>query len=77
MDLVKLNKKAILIPTPGQTEQEYLAAYLMRKKIFFSVEQKKFDLNRALVGFGKFSFTSPVFDMEQYKLVVKEFVQSL
>lgn len=25
MDLLKLNKKAILIPTPGQTEQEYLA----------------------------------------------------
>lgn len=26
MDLLKLNKKAILVPTPGQTEQEYLAA---------------------------------------------------
>ena len=25
MDLVSLDKKAILIPTPGQTEQEYLA----------------------------------------------------
>lgn len=27
MDLIKLNKKAILIPTPGQTEQEYLAKF--------------------------------------------------
>lgn len=28
MDLVLLNKKAILIPTPGQTEQEYLAEHM-------------------------------------------------
>lgn len=27
MDLIKLNKKAILIATPGQTEQEYLANF--------------------------------------------------
>ena len=26
MDIVKLGKKSILVPTPGQTEQEYLAA---------------------------------------------------
>ena len=77
MDLIKLSKKAILMPTPGQTEQEYLGDYLMKKKIFFSVEQKKFDLNKALVEFHKFSFALPVFDMEQYKLVVKTFVQSL
>ena len=28
MDLEKLGKKAFLIPTPGQTEQEYLAKFL-------------------------------------------------
>ena len=28
MDLAALNKKALLIPTPGQTEQEYLATYM-------------------------------------------------
>jgi uncharacterized protein (TIGR00661 family) len=30
MDLEVFNKKAILIPTPGQPEQEYLAQYLSR-----------------------------------------------
>ena len=40
MDLAKLQKKSILIPTPGQTEQEYLAKELWQKKIAFSVEQK-------------------------------------
>lgn len=44
MDLVTLGKKAIFIPTPGQTEQEYLAEYFMKKNIFYSVPQKKFHL---------------------------------
>ena len=35
MDIIKLNKKAILIPTPGQTEQEYLAKFHTNKLNFF------------------------------------------
>jgi uncharacterized protein (TIGR00661 family) len=48
MDLVTLGKNAILIPTPGQTEQEYLARYLMEKKIYFSMAQHHFDLLYAI-----------------------------
>jgi UDP:flavonoid glycosyltransferase YjiC (YdhE family) len=48
MDFITLGKKAIFIPTPGQTEQEYLAKYLMIKKIYFSMEQRSFDLIYAL-----------------------------
>jgi len=48
MDIVTLGKAAILIPTPGQTEQEYLARYLMEKKIYFSIDQENFDLLYAL-----------------------------
>jgi len=48
MDLVTLGKNAILIPTPGQTEQEYLARYLMEKKIYFSMPQYHFDLLYAI-----------------------------
>ena len=48
MDLVTLGKNAILIPTPGQTEQEYLAKYLMEKKIYFSMAQHHFDLLYAI-----------------------------
>ena len=40
MDLVSLGKSAILVPTPGQTEQEYLAGYLDGKMGFVSVTQK-------------------------------------
>jgi len=39
MDLKVLNKKAILVPTPGQTEQEYLANYLKNNKLFHFINQ--------------------------------------
>jgi len=48
MDLAALGKKAILIPTPGQTEQEYLATRLKKKMIFYSEPQKEFGLSRCL-----------------------------
>jgi predicted glycosyltransferase len=48
MDLVTLGKNAILVPTPGQTEQEYLARYLLEKKIYFSMPQHHFDLLYAI-----------------------------
>ena len=47
MDLAKLGKKAIFIPTPGQTEQEYLASQLLKRGIAYAVEQNGFDLKRA------------------------------
>lgn len=48
MDLVAMQKKAILIPTPGQTEQEYLATYLHRQQMAFTIAQKEFSLSRIL-----------------------------
>jgi uncharacterized protein (TIGR00661 family) len=48
MDLTALGKKAIFIPTPGQTEQEFLAERLKDAGICFSMNQRDFDLNFAL-----------------------------
>jgi UDP:flavonoid glycosyltransferase YjiC (YdhE family) len=42
MDVILWKKNAVLIPTPGQFEQEYLAAYLSQKKWFLSIEQNSF-----------------------------------
>lgn len=44
MDLKALQKKAILVPTPGQSEQEYLAYYLQKKGIFFGERENSFSL---------------------------------
>ena len=39
MDLVKLEKKAYFIPTPGQYEQEYLAKKL-KEEVLFPIRNK-------------------------------------
>jgi UDP-N-acetylglucosamine:LPS N-acetylglucosamine transferase len=48
MDLSILGKQAIFIPTPGQTEQEYLAKLLMKKGLIYYQKQKYFNLQKAL-----------------------------
>ncbi len=49
MDLAALGKqKAILIPTPGQTEQIYLANHFHAKGIYYSTLQSELNLNQAL-----------------------------
>lgn len=44
MDLAKLEKKAFFIPTPGQTEQEYLAKRLTQQGFVPSCSQKDFSI---------------------------------
>jgi UDP-N-acetylglucosamine transferase subunit ALG13 len=44
MDIAALQKKSIIIPTPGQTEQEYLADHLMKKQFAFCIKQIDFSL---------------------------------
>ena len=77
MDLVKLGKKAILVPTPGQTEQEYLADHLLQQKMFLTMPQEKFYLKAALQQATVFPFDIPLLDMNQYKTVIKQFAESL
>jgi hypothetical protein len=48
MDLVTLGKNAVFVPTPGQTEQEYLARYYLEKGMFNFVTQEEFDLEKLL-----------------------------
>jgi uncharacterized protein (TIGR00661 family) len=56
MDLMTLGKKSILIPTPGQTEQEYLAVYLNSRGIAFCTRQKDFSLVKTLAKAKEFSY---------------------
>ena len=49
MDLVEHGKRALLIPTPNQTEQEYLASYLGSQHYFVArTQQAGIDLEPAL-----------------------------
>jgi len=59
MDLVQLRKNAILVPTPGQTEQEYLGCHMHELKWMVSVPQKKLNLPKAIKDFRASALTLP------------------
>lgn len=44
MDLARLGHRALFIPTPGQTEQLYLARLLRERQIAYAVEQSEINL---------------------------------
>ncbi len=52
MDLLALKKTAVLVPTPGQSEQEYLAEYLSSKKLFRTMKQDEFTIRSVLEKTG-------------------------
>ncbi|NQT34921.1 hypothetical protein HQ587_07010 [bacterium] len=54
MDLAMLHRRAILVPTPGQTEQEYLAKKFLRNQEFYCENQSDFNLARALENVKKY-----------------------
>ena len=55
MDLLALNKTAIFVPTPGQTEQEYLGDYLMKNGLFYTVVQDEFNWSKVNIGFKEWT----------------------
>jgi len=48
MELAELGKRALFVPTPGQSEQEYLAKFHCEKGHVWSTTQRKLDLPRDL-----------------------------
>jgi UDP-N-acetylglucosamine transferase subunit ALG13 len=56
MDLMEIQKKSVLVPTPGQTEQEYLAKYLSEKRLCLSVGQDEFLISEALSLASSFDY---------------------
>lgn len=72
MELAALNKRSILIPTPGQTEQEYLARHLGRQKLAYAVSQENLDLRAAFEAAGRFDYADFPTSQEQLDLVIDE-----
>ncbi len=62
MDLFILGKTAVLIPTPGQTEQEYLANLLHKKNLFIKTKQDNLDFEKAFQEIGKVKKNDPNYD---------------
>lgn len=76
MDLAKLGKPAFFIPTPGQTEQEYLADLFATSSIFHSQKQKDFDLKSGIeIAMQQRSLGGGFFDEKKLKDTVKAFLE--
>lgn len=71
MELISFNKKLILLPTPGQTEQVFLGARWMEKNWAICLDQSDFNLEDALKKAGQFNFCSPTFyEMQEADLAL-------
>ena len=55
MDLYFLGMKAVFVPTPGQTEQEYLANKFYRESKFFCQKQDEFDVDKIISNYKLYS----------------------
>jgi UDP:flavonoid glycosyltransferase YjiC (YdhE family) len=69
MDLLAIGCSAVFIPTPGQTEQEYLAEYLSEKGWFNTISQKEI-MNLQISGSVRFPFSDDIIK-ESNKLLDK------
>jgi len=77
MDLVALNKKAIFIPTPGQTEQEYLSGYYKGKGFYYSMKQKNLDLSKAFNEISTFRIPEIRYDDSGLKSRIKSLLEGI
>jgi len=77
MDLLKLGKKSILVPTPGQAEQEYVATHLYKEQLAYTVSQAQFNLQKALASAHEFPYQLNAWPMEDYKKAIKQMIDQI
>ena len=77
MELFSLQKKCIVIPTPGQTEQEFLAKKLLQQHWCLSVQQHQFNLIEEVQKAQQFNFTLPQFQQATTDQLIPQLVESL
>lgn len=73
MELMQLQIKTVLVPTPGQTEQEYLAVLFQEKAYAVQMEQERFDLAKAIAKSRAHQYHFPalsLFDAEKMKSLI-------
>lgn len=76
MDLAMLGKKALLIPTPGQSEQAYLARHLQKRKLFLSRNESQMDLKNdipAALHYPGFTASPPAVNQRMKTVVDRVF----
>jgi len=76
MDYLSLKINALLVPIPGQTEHEYLASRLKEKKIYYSMNQNEFDIEKALEQMKLYSIENAQGEIDS-NILLKQAIASL
>lgn len=77
MDYAALGCQPLLIPTPGQAEQEYLARYWNAMKWGLAFRQEDFDLKVALQMAAQFSFQPPGIPINSFRSNLEQSLRDL
>jgi uncharacterized protein (TIGR00661 family) len=77
MDLIALRSKAIFIPTPGQTEQEYLANRFKKKGICNCYPQSQLSITQAIAEDIHYSGFSSIPQASAYRTVIDSFIKRI
>jgi UDP-N-acetylglucosamine transferase subunit ALG13 len=75
MDLVQSGKNGILVPTPGQAEQEYLGVHLQKMNWMVSFREKNFNLNEAIKQLRSSNPGIPPKDENRLDIVITELLK--
>ncbi len=76
MDLAVMKKKAIFVPTPGQTEQEYLGNLYHQKKLHLCVTQNELNIAKAIEQISEYTGFTDYPGTELLSENVKEFLRA-
>jgi UDP:flavonoid glycosyltransferase YjiC (YdhE family) len=76
MDLAVLGKGALLVPTPGQTEQEYLAGWWAQGGNYVYQAQNGINIKKALAGLATAKQPEPYEGTRVYKTVLENWLGS-
>ncbi len=77
MDMAIFSKKCIFVPTPGQTEQEYLAQYFHLKRWAYSISQAEFNLEKAIDEGKKIKPAATKYNGNLLQLPLSKFVSEI
>lgn len=70
-------KRSIFIPTPGQTEQEYLGKLMQQKDMAINFIQKSFSLKDALEKAKQITLPQSTCGKENYKIVIDAWLKKI
>jgi uncharacterized protein (TIGR00661 family) len=76
MDLCIFGKKAVFIPTPGQTEQEYLAKKMKALGYCYFENQNSLDLNNALIVSENYIGLPKITSQHQVEVLIDRLLSS-